>query len=55
MMKPEEFAEKMYQAAVRNDVEVSHMIMDELMCEVLAELGYDEGIGIFERASKYYA
>lgn len=35
-------------------VETAHIKADELMCEILIELGYEEGIDIFKRMEKYY-
>lgn len=60
-MTPEMFTDKM--KAIINDSkneivfdeEVAHARMDDLMCEVLVELGYEEGVRIFEETSKYYS
>ena len=35
-------------------IEAAHIKADELMCEILIELGYEEGIKIFKRMEKYY-
>ena len=35
-------------------IEAAHIKADELMCEILIELGYEEGIDIFKRMEKYY-
>ena len=35
-------------------IETAHIKADELMCEILIELGYEEGIKIFKRMEKYY-
>jgi hypothetical protein len=37
------------------DPESAHLQADALMCEVLEELGYEEGVKIFEHAAKWYA
>lgn len=37
------------------DEEKQHPLADSLLCEVLRELGYDEGVRIFEQASKWYS
>lgn len=51
----EEFAEKMAEIAKGGDVEASHGDADELMCQVLTEWGYGDGVKIFEEMSKWYA
>lgn len=38
-----------------DDVEVCHDKMDSLMCRVLIELGYIEGVNIFNDTDKWYA
>lgn len=35
-------------------IEAAHIKADELMCEILIELGYEEGIKIFKRMEKFY-
>lgn len=55
-MNPEEFKEAMKKARDSYcDKEYSHVDMDELMCKLLRELGYGEGVDIFEKAEKWYA
>ena len=61
-MTPDEFKIKM-SALIRdarstryhNDVEVRHMAMDNLLCEVLKSLGYEEGIAIYKTTERWYA
>lgn len=36
-------------------VKDTHISMDYLMCTVLRELGYDEGVDIFMNTEKWYA
>ena len=36
-------------------IESCHMEMDELMCETLSSLGYDEGVKLFRTTPKWYA
>ena len=63
IMTPEEFAKKMkkisdnlkYQNDVYYDEEDAHMQMDDLMSDLLRQLGYGEGIDIFDNTSKWYA
>lgn len=53
-MSPQEFAEEM-RATFVGDTEGDHSAADKLMCALLRELGYGEGVEIFERAAKWYA
>ena len=57
MITPIEFADKMKEIRKENvyDLELRHVLMDELMCEVLGQFGYDEGVYIFEESDKWYA
>lgn len=54
VMTFEEFAEKM-EKLTELDMERRHVEMDNLMCELLTELGYGEGVEIFEDCYKWYA
>ena len=38
-----------------NDWETTHSVMDELMEEVLRELGYGEAMDIYEATTRWYA
>lgn len=49
------FAMKAIHETICNDQEKCHMLMEGLMCTVLRELGYDEGIDIFQSTNKWYA
>ena len=56
MTTPEEFAEKM-QAIIdecEERPELAHEDMDDLMAEMLIDLGYGKGAAIFTCASKWY-
>lgn len=63
IMTPEEFAKKMkkisdnlkYQNDAYYDEEDTHMQMDDLMSDLLRQLGYGEGIDIFENTNKWYS
>lgn len=63
IMAPEEFAKKMkkisdnlkYQNDAYYDEEDAHMQMDDLMSDLLRQLGYGEGIDIFDNTSKWHA
>ena len=35
-------------------IEEAHIQADELMCQILTDLGYGEGIELFKRMEKYY-
>jgi hypothetical protein len=37
------------------DQEVCHVEMDQLMCDLLETLGYDEAVRIFRSEEKWYA
>lgn len=50
---PELFAERM-RLSKEEGTEDGHRMMDDLMCELLRELGYGEGIDIFRHFEKWY-
>lgn len=35
-------------------IEKAHFQADELMCQILTDLGYGEGIDLFKKMEKYY-
>lgn len=49
------FANEMRIIDRNNNTEMAHILADELMCKLLRELGYDEGVDIFEKMSKWYS
>lgn len=53
----ERFAERMksIQLEFKDDEEICHEEMDALMCETLRDLGYGEGVDIFEETPKWYS
>ena len=57
MTLQEEFAKNMaeIQTYCKDDEERCHAAMDELMCDVLRQLGFGEGVDIFENTPKWYA
>lgn len=59
IITPDEFTERMNylkeHPGLKNDKEAQHIVMDALMCEVLEQLGYAEGVEIFENTPKWYA
>lgn len=56
-MSPEEFYEKMLRLKndFGDDEEAVHIKMDDLLCEALSTLGYDDGVQIFGETSKWYS
>ena len=53
-MDKKEFAEKMGELGDGCE-ECDHIEADRLMCEVLKELGYGDGVKLFEELHKWYA
>ena len=56
-MTPKEFAKEMQNICLlsHDDREIAHCDADDLLCQVLRELGYGEGVDIFEEMDKWYA
>ncbi len=56
-MTPEEFATQMKKISDHyyNDPEVAHSHADTLLCKVLIQLGYKEGVGTYGDITKWYA
>lgn len=52
---PEKFKERMAHIAEIGEEEECHVKMDDLMVEVLNQLGYREGTMIFENTEKWYS
>ena len=53
----EEFKNRMIEIKKQyaRDPEKLHPLADDLMCDVLESLGYDEGIAVFNTMDKWYA
>ena len=51
----DEIAEDMRWAAKDKDKEISHRAMDDIMCRLLCEMGYEEAVAIFDDKPKWYA
>lgn len=49
------FTNEMRRIGRNNDTEMAHILADELMCKLLCELGYGEGVQIFEEMRKWYS
>lgn len=59
-MTPEEFVNKMKDVIEecdkrREDAEGIHWELDMCMCDLLRELGYDEGVDFFLAQERWYA
>ena len=55
-MTPEEFKTKMQSIPdYPTDKEAAHSEADDLMCDLLEELGYGEGVAVFRAMEKFYA
>ena len=54
-MTKEEFKKRMQAIADIRDAEKGHIEADDLMCELLKDLGYGEGVDIFEGMNRWYA
>ena len=53
-MTPKEFENKMESLKSR-DCETAHERMDDVMCGILIELGYEDGVKKFNEQTKWYA
>ena len=49
IMTPDEFKQKMEDMKDKYDPEKRHDVAEDLLCDVLSELGYSEGVEIFKR------
>jgi hypothetical protein len=56
---PDEFRDRMQElvdlTGPGGDIDGVHKLADCLLCEVLTELGYGDGVEIFENMVKWYA
>lgn len=54
-MTPDEFACEMFAIAddSKREPEVAHSEADDLLCELLRELGYEKGVDIFDAMVKW--
>jgi len=55
MITPEEAAQRMREINKNGDTEGAHCEADDLLCEILKELGFGEAVEIFENMDKWYA
>jgi len=52
---PDEFARRMEAIAAGRGPEENHGDADDLLCDVLDSLGYDDGVAIFKAMAKWYS
>lgn len=59
VISPEAFKRRMWKmkkiAEEENDLDRVHGTADDLLCEVLRDLGYEAGVKIFEEIPKFYS
>ncbi len=57
VLTPQEFKDQMHDIRVQygDNEEIAHSIMDGMMCDLLIDLGYGEGVAEFEAQNKWYA
>lgn len=55
IITPKQFYEQMKVAFGGDDIESNHSAGDDVMCELLKSLGYNDGVKVFEDADKWYA
>ena len=57
MISPKEFAEEMKRIAEESttDEEKCHIEMDDYICDVLRQLGFEDGVAIFIDTPKWYS
>jgi hypothetical protein len=54
-MTPAEFYARMQNIAdTISDPEGAHRLADDLLCDVLMQLGYGDGVAVFEDMDKWY-
>lgn len=50
-----EAVEKMKECVNNGDTEVAHIDADNILCDVLTQLGYKELVDLYEKVKKWYA
>lgn len=55
ILTPEEFKLHMTAICQSGDIEAEHVDADWLMCDLLTQLGYGEGVEIFLDSERWYA
>lgn len=54
-MTPDEAKAAMEKIFNMHDIEEAHCRADDLLCDILRELGYGDAVDVFENAYKWYA
>lgn len=56
-LTPDKFMDKMHEIVEKHGgyEEPVHIEMDDLMCEVLESLGYEDGVRVFKKQDKWYS
>jgi len=52
---PEKAAGKMKKIATIYDIEFRHIKADDLLCEILTQMGYKKMVNIYKQIIKWYA
>lgn len=50
-----EAVEKMKECVNNGDTEVAHLDADNILCDVLTQLGYKELVDLYDKVKKWYA
>lgn len=50
-----EAIEKMKECVNNGDIEVAHLDADDILCDVLTQLGYKELVDLYKKVDKWYA
>lgn len=50
-----EAVEKMKECVNNSDTELAHLDADNILCDVLTQLGYKELVDLYEKVNKWYA
>lgn len=54
-MTREEAIEKLKQAKICGDTEEAHYEADDILCELLSSLGFDDVVSEYHKVDKWYA
>lgn len=55
VITPRDFYTEMVRIAFTENQEMGHILADELMCSILTQLGYGDGVKLFEEMEKWYS
>ena len=51
----EEYKARMRECVENGDIEAAHIDADDILCEVLTDLGYEDLIALYHDVRKWYA